>query len=162
MIDTHRSQIAGSDGGSVGSVLGRHKKVKQSVGDSVKLAGIGNNAINAITGAVHGVTEATLGPVGHIVAATEPKSAWTLPGMRAKAIGAAVGSAGIPIGAYALGRHSGKNKKAMLPNQPPPDPQIQQEWRGRPKKMKDTANVAGAMDHVSTMLAPASTTAGSG
>lgn len=87
MIDNHRSQIAGSEGGSVDSVLGRHKKVKQSIGDSMKLA--------------------------------------------------------------------------MLPNQPPPDPQIQQEWRGRPKKMKDVTNVAGTMDHASAMLSPASTTAGS-
>lgn len=87
MIDNHRSQIASSEGGSVDSVLGRHKKVKQSVGDSMKLA--------------------------------------------------------------------------MLPNQPPPDPQIQQEWRGRPKKMKDTTNVAGTMDHTSSMLS-ASTASNSG
>lgn len=38
MIDSHRSQIAASDRGSVGSVQDRHKKVKQSIGDSMKLA----------------------------------------------------------------------------------------------------------------------------
>ena len=84
MIDSHRALIAESDSGSVGSVLGRHKKVKQSIGDSMKLA--------------------------------------------------------------------------MLPSQPQPDPQIQQQWRGRPQRMKDTANVAGAMQEASSMLQSASST----
>lgn len=86
MIDGHRGQIAASEGGSVDSVLGRHKKVKQSIGDSMKLA--------------------------------------------------------------------------MTAMQPPADPQIQQQWRGRPPKMKDTTTVNGAMQDAAKMLAPASTTAG--
>jgi len=86
MIDGHRSQIAASEGGSVDSVLDRHKKVKQSVGDSMKIA--------------------------------------------------------------------------MLPIHPPADPEIQQKWRGRPPKMKDSTSVMGAMENTNSMLSPASTTTG--
>jgi hypothetical protein len=38
MLNGHRNQIAKSDAGLAGSVLKRHNKVKQSIGDSVKLA----------------------------------------------------------------------------------------------------------------------------
>jgi hypothetical protein len=38
MIEGHRNQIASSEKGLAGSVLARHKKIKQSVGDSMKIA----------------------------------------------------------------------------------------------------------------------------
>lgn len=86
MIDGHRKQISESESGMAGSVLDRHKKVKQSIGDSMKLA--------------------------------------------------------------------------MTAMQPPAEPQIQQKWRGRPPKAKDTTTVMGAMQDTNSMLAQASTTAG--
>ncbi len=38
MLNGHRDQIAKSESGLAGSVLARHSKVKQSIGDSTKLA----------------------------------------------------------------------------------------------------------------------------
>ncbi len=224
MIDSHRSQIAESERGSVDHVLGRHKKVKQSIGDSVKLA---SNVLNLIHGSIVGAGETALGPLSRVIDVVDPHSARSkLPGVRAHNIGRAAGGVGVLGGTYALGKHTGKKekkanvlgeflgtakhtsgghainlisplaifdknippaakagilagtigpyaalgtgaymlgkhngheKKAMLPHQPPPEPKVQQEWRGRPPKMKDQTSVMGAMEHASNMLSPANT-----
>ena len=114
MIEGHRGQIAASEGGSVGSILDRHKKVKQSVGDSMKLAN---------------------GDMLQYFIDNPQK-------LKEKQ------------------ERDKKKKLAMLPIQPPADPEIQQKFRGRPPKMKDTTSVMGAMESTSSMLSPASTTAG--
>lgn len=167
MLDGHRNQIAASDSGSVGSILSRHKKTKQSVGDSMKLASIlsgVNGLLGGIVRPIDDVVRAVDNQVSHnkyITTNPGGPSAWK--NSRDTDIGLALGGAGVIGGAYALGKHrGGKEKKATLPIQPPVEPEIQQRWRGRPAKMKDTANVAGAMEEAHNMLAPASTTAGPG
>jgi hypothetical protein len=83
--------------------------------------------------------------------------------MRAGAVAGTIGPyAALGTGAYMLGKHKGHEKKAMLPNQPPPDPKIQQEWRGRPRKMKDQTSVMGAMDSTNAMLTNAAAESGMG
>lgn len=147
MIDNHRAQIAGSDSGSVDSVLGRHKKVKQSVGDSIKL-GFDKVAI-ALSDA--SIAEQSLKEENKAVKDYSRRLEVAKTAPLKKALQHAIPEERSHAALF--------RKVAMLPNQPPPEPKIQQEWRGRPKKMTDTANVAGTMDHVSTMLSPASTTA---
>ncbi len=162
MIDSHRGQIAASETGSVGSVLSRHKKVKQSIGDSMKLAGF-------LSGVREGITS-PLSSIGHGLADAltihksnyyrEPHISSIAHEQLGRAVGGATAIGGVGAGGYALGKHHEKDKKAMTAMQPPEDPQIQQKWRGRPAKMKDTTTVAGAMQDTNSMLAPASTTAG--
>lgn len=286
MIDSHRSQIANSEDGSVDSVLGRHKKVKQSIGDSVKLAvhplipsaisaggsaamlaiphlsnlsgkkrtdkeletytndqankmgidsdmtlsttekardsayyskdkhlSISNDAsddiikhelghakfhqnhpiINKVTNVTKPLSSAsTIGSGLYSLLAKKPSFAPAIANLalhsptlideaaanvnsikqtyKDEGLDSAIKSglkASIPFGSYlipaalplAIAAAKRRVKLAMLPNQPPPEPQIQQEWKGRPKKMKDVTNVAGAMEHASSMLTPGGSSA---
>lgn len=227
MIDGHRGQIAASEGGSVDSVLNRHKKVKQSIGDSMKLAGIKDFAKGLGRAVIRPADDAAWALEHHL--AHREALADVLPGeipfkgwkpRRDRALGSTVGGVATLGGAYALGKRKGGKEKtavtlmellggsalaggaigaatapqgkrlrngaigaavgplaftggvlgtsagldaarrvfskvAMTAMQPPADPQIQQKFRGRPPKAKDTTTVMGAMQDTNKMLAPA-------
>lgn len=237
MLDGHRKQISESETGSVGSVIDRHKKVKQSIGDSMKLAftlgdigilglaGAGTGAITApkgkrlrgaaigsVAGPVIGIGGANLagrvleklanGDMLQYFIDNPDKLKAKQERDRKKKLAADLLPGGLadrkPTSQFnekelgegkteELKEHTNnkqiateiakdhlvedpkyyeklqkmeKKKVAMMPTQPPADPEIQQKFRGRPPKMKDTTTVMGAMQDTQQMLAPASTTAG--
>lgn len=151
MLDGHRKQISESESGMAGSVISRHNKTKQSIGDSMKLASGAMHALSFAQGVLTEGVRPVLAPINHLADAVGGKYGPNMNGMKAHSLGRAVGGIGVLGGAYALGKKH-HEKKAMMPSQPAVQPELQQQFRGRTAKAKDVTTVSGAMTDVNNML----------